>query len=321
MADSSNHNTISTAWVDGELRLAGLDGRMIGLLRAIDQSGSINQAAKQVGLSYKGAWQIIERANNGAPKILVSTATGGSKGGGTCLTEAGRSLLGLFTDLEQQHRQFLDQLNRNLADDPDTLLLLQRLVVKTSASNQLFGSIITIHTGAVNAEIIVALKGGEQVITTLSLTALSDLGLKVGMDAVLLINSADITLVVDADTNGFSATAPCVALSPASMQSSATAPCVALSPASMQSSATAPCVALPPASSARNRLACKVIRVQQDEVNAEVILLLPGGEMLAAMITEQSAQNMALMPSISAWALFKSNAPILGVMSSLSRPG
>jgi molybdate transport system regulatory protein len=305
MADSSNHNTISTAWVDGELRLAGLDGRMIGLLRAIDQSGSINQAAKQVGLSYKGAWQIIERANNGAPKILVSTATGGSKGGGTCLTEAGRSLLGLFTDLEQQHRQFLDQLNRNLADDPDTLLLLQRLVVKTSASNQLFGSIITIHTGAVNAEIIVALKGGEQVITTLSLTALSDLGLKVGMDAVLLINSADITLVVDADTNGFSATAPCVALSPASMQSSA----------------TAPCVALPPASSARNRLACKVIRIQQDEVNAEVILLLPGGEMLAAMITGQSAQNMALMPGISAWALFKSNAPILGVMSSLSRPG
>src|SRR3990170_843749 len=45
-----------------------------------------------------------------------------------------------------------------------------------------------------------------------------------------------------------SATAPCVALPPASMQSSATAPCVALPPASMQSSATAPCVALPPAS-------------------------------------------------------------------------
>ncbi|MFI3154857.1 MAG: PilW family protein [Methylococcaceae bacterium] len=41
-----------------------------------------------------------------------------------------------------------------------------------------------------------------------------------------------------------SATAPCVALPPASMQSSATAPCVALPPASMQSSATAPCVAL-----------------------------------------------------------------------------
>ena len=72
MTGSPNYNNIPTAWVDGELRLVGLDSRMIGLLRAIDQSGSINQAAKQMGLSYKGAWQIIERANNGAPKTLVS---------------------------------------------------------------------------------------------------------------------------------------------------------------------------------------------------------------------------------------------------------
>lgn len=272
MADSLNRNTISTAWVDGELRLAGLDSRMIGLLTAIDQSGSINQAAKQVGLSYKGAWQIIERANNGSPKTLVSTATGGSKGGGTCLTEAGRSLLALFTDLEQQHRQFLQQLNRSLADDPDTVLLLQRLVVKTSARNQIFGSIIAIQAGAVNAEVSVKLKGGEQVITSVTLTSFNDLGLQVGVDAVLLVNSADITLTTDPDPNRFSA---------------------------------------------RNRLPCSVIRVQQDEVNAEVIVLLPGGETLVAMITQQSAQSLALMPGMSVWAMFKSNAPVLGVMSSL----
>ncbi|WP_027147630.1 TOBE domain-containing protein [Methylobacter tundripaludum] len=288
MADSLNHNNISTAWVDGELRLVGLDSRMIGLLRAIDQSGSLNQAARQMGLSYKGAWQIIERANNGAPKTLVSTATGGSKGGGTCLTEAGRSLLALFTRLEQQHRQFLDQLNRSLADDPDTVLLLQRLVVKTSARNQIFGCITAIQAGAVNAEVSVKLKGGEQVITSVTLTSLNDLGLQVGADAVLLVNSADITLTVDFDSNHFPATAPCVALPPASMQSSA-----------------------------RNRLSCRVIRVQQDEVNAEVIVLLPGGETLVAMVTPQSVQSLALMPGMPVWAMFKSNAPVLGVMSPL----
>jgi molybdate transport system regulatory protein len=272
MTDSSNHNTISTAWVDGELRLAGLDSRMIGLLRAIDQSGSINQAAKQVGLSYKGAWQIIERANNGSPKTLVSTATGGSKGGGTYLTEAGRSLLALFTQLEQQHRQFLEQLNRNLSDDPDTVLLLQRLVVKTSARNQIFGRITEIHAGAVNAEIVVKLKGGEQVISSITLTSLSELGLQIGADAVLLINSADITLTTDSGSNRFSA---------------------------------------------RNRLSGSVIRVLQDEVNAEVIVLLPGGETLVAMITQQSAQSLALVPGMPVWAMFKSNAPVLGVRPSL----
>lgn len=283
MTDSSNYNSIPTNWVDGELRLVGLDKRMISLLRAIDQSGSINQAAKQVGLSYKGAWRIIERANNGAPKILVSTATGGSKGGGTCLTETGCSLLALFTRLEQQHKQFLQQLNRNLTDDPDMVLLLQRLVVKTSARNQLFGSITAIQAGAVNAEVSVKLKGGEQIISSVTLTSLSNLGLQVGADAVLLINSADITLTIDSDSNRFPATALCVALPPASMQSSA-----------------------------RNCLSGNVIRVQHDEVNAEVIVLLPGGETLVALITQQSAQSISLVCGLSVGVMFKRNAPILG---------
>jgi molybdate transport system regulatory protein len=248
-----------------------LDSRMIGLLRAIEQSGSINQAAKQVGLSYKGAWQIIERANNNSPKTLVSTATGGSKGGGTCLTEAGLALLALFTRLEQQHRQFLDQLNRNLADDPDTVLLLQRLVVKTSARNQIFGSIAAIHPGAVNAEVIVELKGGEQVIASITRTSLDNLGLQAGADAVLLINSADIILTTDTGSR----------------------------------------------LTARNRLPGKVLRIQQDEVNAEVMVLLSGGETLVALITRQSAQSLALAPGMPVLALFKSNAAILGVRPQL----
>lgn len=271
MSETITSDNTAPTWIKGELRLADmLDSRMIGLLMAIDQSGSINQAAKQMGLSYKGAWQIIERANNGAPKTLVSTATGGSKGGGTCLTEAGRSLLALFTRLEQQHQQFLEQLNRSLADDPDTVLLLQRLVVKTSARNQLFGSIIAIQAGAVNAEVVVKLKGGEQVIATISLTSLSNLELQVGADALLLINSADLMVVTDSDSNLFSA---------------------------------------------RNRLSGCVIRVQQDDVNAEVIVLLSGGETLVAMITQQSAQSLSLVPGMSVWAMFKSNALVLGVMS------
>lgn len=121
------------SWVEGELRLAGtLDSRMIGLLKAIDQSNSINQAAKQMGLSYKGAWQMMGRAT---PKVLISTATGGSKGGGTSLTATGQALLTLFTRLEKVHSEFLRQLNQDLANDPGIHLLLRRLVIKTSATN------------------------------------------------------------------------------------------------------------------------------------------------------------------------------------------
>lgn len=197
----------SPTWIAGKLQLVGgaLDTRIIGLLTAIHQTGSLNKAAKQLGLSYKGAWQMIERANNSAPKLLVSTATGGSKGGGSCLTEAGLALLELFTDLEQQHQRFIAQLNRKLIDNPDAVLLLQRLVIKTSGRNQLFGCITDIRVGAVNAEVTVQLKGGESIVATIDLTTLSELALKIGTDAVLLINSADITLVINKDAYRFSA--------------------------------------------------------------------------------------------------------------------
>ena len=260
---------ISSSWVEGEIRLAGaLDGRMIALLKAIDQIGSINRAAKLVGLSYKGAWQIIERANNGAPKALVSTAIGGSKGGGTCLTEAGRALLTLFTRLEQQHQQFLAELNRSLEADPDTLLLLQRSVVKTSARNQLFGNIDAIQVGKVHAEVILTLKGGEQVVAIVPQSAVESLSLSIGVDALLLINNSDVTLTTEVEHGRFIAS---------------------------------------------NHLPCNVLRVQQDGVNAEVKVLLAGGEILAATMTQHSVEEMCIEEGQSLWAIFSNNAAILGV--------
>jgi len=263
-------DSITTNWVEGELRLAGtLDSRMIGLLRAIDQSGSINQAAKQVGLSYKGAWQMIERANNLAPKVLISTATGGSKGGGTCLTAAGQSLLQLFTRLELQHRQFLQQLNQGLADDPDMQMLLKRQVIKTTSTNQLFGIITAIQTGAVNAEVSVELKGGGMIEASLALTELKLLELSNGCDVVLLINDPEIIVITDSVNYSLSA---------------------------------------------RNCLRGTVIRVQYDGVNSEVVINLPSGDSIVATISQVSALALGVSPGISACAVFKSNAVIIGAL-------
>jgi molybdate transport system regulatory protein len=263
-------STINTTWVDAELRLVGtLDSRMIGLLRAIDQSGSINQAAKQTGLSYKGAWQMIERANNLAPKVLITTVTGGSKGGGTSLTVAGQSLLELFTRLELQHRQFLQQLNQSLSDDPDMQLLLKRQVIKTTATNQLFGIITGIQTDVVTAEVSVELKGGEQVVSSITLAELKLLGLGTGSDVLLLINDPEIIVVTDIGNYPLSA---------------------------------------------RNCLPGTVIRVQNDGVDSEVVINLTSGDSLVATISQVSALALGLIPGTPAYAVFKSNAVILGVL-------
>ncbi|MDD5319931.1 MAG: TOBE domain-containing protein [Methylococcales bacterium] len=270
MPKKPNYN-ITITWVEGELRLVGaLDSRMIGLLRAIAQSGSINQAAKQVGLSYKGAWQMIERANNLAPKVLITTATGGSKGGGTCLTAAGQSLLQLFTRLESQHKQFLQQLNQSLADDPDVQILLKRQVIKTTATNQLFGIITAIQTGAVNAEVLVELKGGEEIVATLTLTELKLLELSVGSDVAMLINDPEIIVTTDPGNCPFSA---------------------------------------------RNCLRGTVVRVQYDGVESEIVINLSSGDSLVAAISQVSALALGLCPGVSAYAVFKSNAVILGALS------
>jgi molybdate transport system regulatory protein len=274
MPKKSDDN-ITPTWVEGELRLAGaLDSRIIGLLKAIAQSGSLNQAAKQTGLSYKGAWQIIERANNLAPKVLISTATGGSKGGGTCLTAAGQSLLQLFTRLELQHQQFLQQLNQSLAVDADMQLLLKRQAIKTTASNQLFGTIAAIQTGAVNAEVLIELKGGEQVVATLTLAELKRLELDIGREVLLLINYPEIIVFTDLDNHPLSA---------------------------------------------RNCLSGSVIRVHHDGVDAEVVIQLSSGDSLIATITQASAESLGLQPGIPAYAVFKSNAVILGALSSVAK--
>jgi len=259
----------SQPWIEGELRLAGmLDKRMIALLQAIEESGSINQAAKQSGLSYKGAWQMLERLNNGAPQALLTTAIGGSKGGGTSLTAAGHAMLALFTRLERQHSEFIAELNRRLTDDPDTILFLQRLTVKTSTRNQLFGSVTSIGRAEEDAQVTVRLQGGGQIFVSMGTAALTELSVDVGADAVLMINSADILLSIEAG---------------------------------------------PPRSSARNCLFGNVMRIRHDVVDSEVIILLPGGEILAAMVTQQSLQDLALVPGMPVWALFKANAPILGI--------
>lgn len=203
---TKTQNAVSPTWLKGELKLADiLDNRIIDLLSAIEQSGSLNQAAKKMGLSYKGAWQIIERVNNSAPKALITTMTGGSKGGGSCLTETGRGLLMLFKELQQQHNVFLAQLNQNLANNPDIVLLLQRLVVKTSAKNQLFGRVLDIQIGKINAEIIVKLKGDLQIVVATDLNVLNELDVKSGADTVLLINGEDLTLIANDMNHHFSA--------------------------------------------------------------------------------------------------------------------
>lgn len=184
--------------VKGDIRLiGGLGERLFRLLAEIDGAGSINQAAKNVGLTYKGAWEMIERANNLSPKILVSTAIGGRAGGGTRLTPAGKDFLQLFIQIQQEHDRFLAQINQRLISNPDILFLFKRLIMKASARNQFFGKIADVVIGAVNVTVVVGLKGGENIVATITKESAESLGIKVGVDVVALVKAPQIIVITD----------------------------------------------------------------------------------------------------------------------------
>ena len=70
-----------------------LSDRRLQVLRALGECGSISQAAREVGVSYKAAWQAIDTLGNLAGVPVVEKTVGGAGGGGAKLTAAGQELL------------------------------------------------------------------------------------------------------------------------------------------------------------------------------------------------------------------------------------
>lgn len=64
--------------------------------------------------------------------------------------------------------------------------------------------------------------------------------------------------------------------------------------------------------SARNQLAGKITRVLPGAVNTEVSIALPGGAVIAAIVTRESGETMGLAEGGAATAVFKASSVILG---------
>ena len=83
------------------------------LLTRIAESGSISKAAKQMGMSYKAAWDSVDIMNKLSPSPLVESCNGGKGGGGTKLTPLGFEALKAFSELERVKNIFFDYLDNS----------------------------------------------------------------------------------------------------------------------------------------------------------------------------------------------------------------
>lgn len=79
----------------------------INLLKMIDELGSIQKAAEEMGLSYRHAWGMIQKMERRAGFKLVKTAVGGKEGGGASLTGRGQELVQRYLALRDNFDKFL----------------------------------------------------------------------------------------------------------------------------------------------------------------------------------------------------------------------
>ena len=74
----------------------------IRLLEAIGKFGSISQAGRSLGMSYRRAWVLVDELNRCFSDPVVSASPGGARGGGATLTPFGRDVITEYRRIESR---------------------------------------------------------------------------------------------------------------------------------------------------------------------------------------------------------------------------
>lgn len=175
------------------------------LLQALARTGSINSAARSIGMQYKTAWQKLEQINNLLPYPLVEKRTGGSGGGGSVLTEEGKKLLKQVDALQKEFVQFIQFFSDNPNEALETLKTLRRIEMNLSARNVWLGQVKSIDKGAVNSVVTIQLKGGDTVSSVITDNSVKRLGLDVGKDVMAIVKASNVLLGSKIDPQAISA--------------------------------------------------------------------------------------------------------------------
>ena len=93
------------------------------LLQGIERRGSIRAAAREMGMSYRRAWMLVDVMNRAFREPLVEASTGGKRGGGAHVTAFGRAVLRRYLVMEARAAR---SVRRDLAG-------FRRLLAKTAS--------------------------------------------------------------------------------------------------------------------------------------------------------------------------------------------
>jgi molybdate transport system regulatory protein len=173
--------------------LARVSLERIALLEAVEELGSISAAAKQLGMSYRSAWDAMQALNNLFDAPLVEAQPGGKAGGAAMVTPRGKAVLKAFGRVRTELEATLSKLESLFADG-SAHDLFWSLGMRTSARNALRGEIIHISPGTVSAEVVLKVADGVTITAMLTRQSVEDLDLAVGKPAIALIKASFVVL-------------------------------------------------------------------------------------------------------------------------------
>lgn len=178
--------------------------KRLDVLRLVGQLGSISQAARGVGISYKAAWQAIDTLTNLSGVALVDRTVGGNGGGGARITQAGQELLALANELAAARLTVLARFAGGMQ-------LASGLGLRTSMRNTLpcqVTQLITQAPGDPMVRAVLALPQGVQLTSSITRESAELLDLQAGLALLALckatavrVVSAAVHVVESASTN------------------------------------------------------------------------------------------------------------------------
>lgn len=171
--------------------------KRIDILQKIDQCGSISEAARLSGISYKAAWQAIETLNSLASEDLVVKFVGGSHRGGASLTDAGRKVLEAASALNKIRSQLLGDISKT---DQATLIALTSASLRMSIRNIVPCIIEKLTEQGSKVSLLLKICPGQFLPSSITLESSQLLDLKEGKPVLALFKAVAANVVSDPPT-------------------------------------------------------------------------------------------------------------------------
>ncbi len=165
--------------------------KRLDILRRIGEKGSISEAARNAGVSYKAAWQAIETLSNLAGTPLVEKVVGGAGGGGARLTAAGQQLLRASEQMQAARKALMSRLDTEASATAPKLAALN---LRTSMRNQLPGVVRSLKKQGASLRVELELADGTSLHSRITRESAELLELKAGVRVLVLCKATAVNI-------------------------------------------------------------------------------------------------------------------------------